>query len=119
MKRWESRNKRLAAGTEKVVMMTSGHISPREALTYRAGLNKVYEPVISSHFMERLSRRSAFALYDNEQFTNRSILIDGRMVRQRLWPALIPAGKSSAKERAAAVVEAAPRHYRDYGLSSA
>jgi len=98
--------------------MKSGQISPHETLAYTAGLDKNFEPVISSHFMEKLSLRSSFTLYDNEQFIDRSILIDGQTIRQQLVPALILACERFASERAEAAIEAAARHFRDYGLNS-
>ena len=98
--------------------MKSGPMSPHETFAYTAGLDKIFEPVISSHFMEKLSMRASFTLYDQDQFADRSILIDGQTVRQRLLPALILACERFARERAAAAIDAAARHYRDYGLNN-
>jgi hypothetical protein len=96
--------------------MKSEHDSSPESLTYRIGLDRVEEAVISSHFMGELCRDSRLELYDDEQFLAKSVTIPARAVRDRLIPSLRRASDIFARDRASAAKRRAVEHCERYGL---
>jgi hypothetical protein len=89
----------------------------RSDIAYRSGLDHVREAVISSHFMHRLANNPNLDLYDEQDFSAKSIEISTSDVDDRLLPAMFAASRSFAAERARAAVDRARANHRKYGLA--
>jgi hypothetical protein len=84
--------------------------------TYRAGLDRIQEAVISSHFMHEWCRDSRLALYGEEEFSGKAVTIPARTVTDRLLPSLVRASEAFARDRATAAKRRAIEHCAHYGL---
>lgn len=87
-------------------------------LIYSPGLDRVREPVISSHFMNRLMDDERLRLYDTASFESKVIDIEPEQVTRRLVPAMVGASDAFAVRRAAAAKQRARENYLRYGLGS-
>jgi hypothetical protein len=83
---------------------------------YQAGLNRIEEAVISSHFMHELCRDSRLALYNEDEFSARAMTISERTLSDRLLPSLVSASEAFARSRASAAKRRAVKHCASYGL---
>ena len=63
---------------------------------YRAGLDRIQESVISSHFMHELCRDYRLELYDDEQFSTKLLTIPASAVSGSLLPGLLRASEAFA-----------------------
>jgi hypothetical protein len=87
-----------------------------QSLVYKAGLDRIQEAVISSHFMHKLAKNTALKLYDEEQFATRSLEIDVEVVYESLVPTLLSASNAFCVDRAVIAKARARENYRKYGL---
>jgi len=94
--------------------MTMEPIRPPESLGYRAGLNRIQEAVISSHFMHEMCSDSRLELYDDERFKAKSLTIPAEVVSGRLLPDLLRAAGAFAHDRASAAKGRALRNSASY-----
>jgi hypothetical protein len=85
-------------------------------LTYRTGLDRIEEAVISSHFMHEWCRDSRLELYGDEEFSAKAVTIPARTVTDSLLPSLVRASEAFARERATAARRRAVEHCTRYGL---
>jgi hypothetical protein len=99
--------------------MSSEHDSCAGSLTYRVGLDPLEEAVISSHFMGELCRESRLRLYDDEEFSAKSLAISASVVSDRLLSTLRRASDLFAQERAVAAKRRAVENCARYGLNDA
>jgi hypothetical protein len=98
--------------------MVPDHDSYFRAITYRVGLDKINEAVISSHFMHKLANDRDLHLYNDEDFSARSLKIDSQAVTTALIPGLLAASDAFCADRAATATPRARTNYRKYGLGS-
>src|SRR6185369_574762 len=87
-----------------------------ESLAYQVGLDRFEEAVISSHFMGELCGDLRLGLYDDRQFSAKSVTISASKVSESLLSSLRCASDSFARERAAAAKRRAADNYKRYGL---
>ncbi len=87
-----------------------------KGLSYQIGLDRTQESVISSHFMSELCRNQALELYDDEQFSAKSLTITDRALREQLLPSLRRAADMFARDRASAAKRRALNNCASYGL---
>jgi len=87
-----------------------------EDLVYKSGLDRIREAVISSHFMDELVKDANLELYDEGQFSARSLEIDSELVDKNLIPIILSASNVFWRSRAALVLDRAKANYRKYGL---
>jgi len=83
---------------------------------YSAGLDRIQEGVVSSHFMHELAGNAELDVYDEEEFAARRLDIDARTVYDSLIPDLLNACRAFCGDRAAATKPRARENYRKYGL---
>jgi hypothetical protein len=86
-------------------------------LVYSVGLDKVHEPVISSHFMHQLCMNPRLELYDHQQFSQKSLHIPAAEVRSTLLPAMLNSCREFSRKRAAAAARRAQENYARFGLN--
>lgn len=84
--------------------------------TYRVGLDRIHEAVISSHFMHKLANNPDLLPYSDEDFSARSVTIESSAVTTTLIPGLLTAASAFCADRAAAASPRARANYRQYGL---
>jgi hypothetical protein len=84
---------------------------------YRLGLDTIEEPVISSHFMQRLCGDAHLALYDEHELSAKSVTLPPRTLTDCILPAMVRASRAFARDRAAAARRRAAAQWRDYGLA--
>lgn len=85
---------------------------------YRAGLDRIQESVISSHFMHELCRDYRLELYDDKQFSAKLVTISGNAVSGCLLPGLLRTSKAFARNRVNAARRRAVGNSARYGLDS-
>ena len=90
-----------------------------DTLEYRAGLSRLEEAVISSHFMDAIARNAALQPYDRETLVRRSLTLSSAAIDRHLIPALVGTARSFAVERAARAVLRARQHFKAYCLPDA
>ncbi len=88
-----------------------------DSLVYKAGVDRIQEAVISSHFMHKLGSNAELELYDEEQFTEKSLEIDTRALYDSLIPGIVSACNAFCRERAVSAKHRARENYRRYGLN--
>lgn len=93
------------------------HIKVQRERIYQPGLNRLEEPVVSSHFMNGLSRDDRLSLYDDRTFSERVVTISRRAVAEQILPVLVKASVSFGHERARAAMKRARLHHGSYGCS--
>jgi hypothetical protein len=99
------------------VKADSALLLPQLELEYTAGLSKKNEPVISSHFMDAISRDQDLQLYSAEALTATSHWMSSKMVDEVLLPALGNASRTFAAQRATAALNRARAKSKEYGLA--
>jgi hypothetical protein len=98
--------------------MRPNHDSCSQDNTYRVGLDRIQEAVISSHFMYKLANDRELNLYDDEKFAAMSIRIESQAIIGTLIPAMLRASDTFCADRAATALPRARANYRRYGLES-
>jgi len=88
-----------------------------ERLEYKVGLDRFQEAVISSHFMHDLARNVELVLYDEHEFTAKSLHIDVQAVYGSLIPSMLNASNAFCRDRAGVARPRAQENYRKYGLN--
>ncbi|MDQ1159626.1 hypothetical protein QE385_004023 [Sphingomonas sp. SORGH_AS 950] len=83
---------------------------------YNAGLDKIDEAVISSHFMQRFSSDRNFNLYSDEDFKKKKVIVSPEFVDQFL-AVLLKASKSFSEHRATRAKLRAAEYFREYGVA--
>jgi pyoverdine/dityrosine biosynthesis protein len=83
---------------------------------YKAGLDRIQEAVISSHFMHELANNAELELYDEDEFAAKSLEIDAAAVIDSLLPGMLSACNAFCRDRAAAAKPRARENYAKYGL---
>lgn len=92
-------------------------LSPRD-LTYTSGLDRLEEPVVSSHFMHRFCNDSSLDNYNSDEFQTRSQYISMQAVSDMLLPLLLSAARAFCREHLVEVKARAREHFGQYGLAS-
>ena len=87
-------------------------------LIYKAGLDRIQEAVISSHFMHILAKNAKLDLYDENQFSAKLLEIDAKALYDNLIPSILSACNTFCRGRAAAAKIRARANYRKYGLNN-
>ena len=101
------------------MIVLSSDVQGVEEIHYQAGLSKLNEAVISSHFMAAIARDNALQPYDQDGLASRALTITRSAVDCFLIPALVEAARAFARERASISIDRARQHFQDYGLANA
>jgi len=91
---------------------------PPKDLQYQSGLDRIQEPVVSSHFMHRFCNDFSMDNYDCDEFRTRSQYISIEAVSDILIPTLLNASRAFCREHLAEIKARARENFADYGLSS-
>jgi hypothetical protein len=91
-------------------------MSLKQGLSYRPGLDRIDEAVISSHFMQGFCSDPRLALYNAPEFDLRAMEISESDVRDVLIPVLVRASEAFAIGRANAARSRAVSRHGSYGL---
>src|SRR4051794_37798122 len=87
-------------------------------ITYRVGLDRIQEAVVSSHFMHKLANNRDLHLYNDEDFSARSLKIESQAVTATLIPGLLTASDAFCADRALTAAPRARANYRRYGVGN-
>jgi hypothetical protein len=98
--------------------MKANYEADSESLAYHVGLDKVEEAVISSHFMDALCRNRRLALYNDEEFSAKSVSMPASAVNNRLLPTLRNAADAFAHDRAQAAKRRAAENVGRYEVDA-
>ncbi|MEY2502859.1 MAG: hypothetical protein QOI07_3193 [Verrucomicrobiota bacterium] len=90
---------------------------PEDNLVYTAGLDRVEEAVISSHFMHKFVGNTGLELYGDDEFAAKSLEIDAKALYDNLIPSLLNACTAFSKDRAVRAKHRARENYWRYGLN--
>lgn len=86
---------------------------------YRAGLSRIREGVISSHFMHRVSLNPDIRLYEQESYGASCLKLDTGTLTDKLLPILKAASTDYCRKRMETARARARKDFRAYGHSTA
>jgi hypothetical protein len=89
---------------------------PCDGLDYKTGLDRQREAVISSHFMHKLINNAELRLYEEGEFSSKSLAINGEAVYRNLLPTLLRSCQTFSSARALAAKIRARENHGKYGL---
>ncbi len=97
--------------------MANVPIIDANSFSYRSGLSKLEEAVISSHFMEILAKDPRLQLYSAKDFSSRHILLESRLVEESLLPTLLCSSRRFAEQRAQLAGPRARLYFQKHGVA--
>lgn len=86
-------------------------------LVYSPGLDTIEEPVISSHFMQKLCGDGRLALYGEDELAARSVSLPAGALTDCVLPAMLRASRTFARDRACAAKRRAATYWQSYGVA--
>ena len=104
---------------ETALMISDMDYIPLERARLGAGLDRIQEAVISSHFMHKLvALNSELDLYDEGQFKAKTLNIDAQTTYETLVPSILRACPPFIAKRVLAAKGRAKERHRRYGLAN-
>ena len=99
-------------------MRRPDQVLPSKDLMYESGLDRLEEPVVSSHFMHRFCNDSSLDNYDSDEFRKRSQYISSAAVFDLLIPTLCNASRAFCVVCLSEIKARTQDNFQEYGLSS-
>lgn len=90
-----------------------------EKLSYKTGLDRIQEAVISSHFMQKFSCDENLCMYSETAFRDKCITVSADFVLENLIPNLLRAAEDFSAARAALAKKRAAEKFDEYGVAKA
>lgn len=90
-----------------------------EKISYRTGLDRIQEAVISSHFMQNFSCNENLDMYSEIAFHNKCITVSAEFILENIIPNLLRAAEDFSAARALLAKKRAGEKFDEYGVAKA